>query len=77
MQKRQNKEESIKLRKQRLIDFIETLDKQDSKVRKLVLMYLIGFIRNKKTYSIKELAIYWSVDEETVRDILIEVLPKL
>jgi DNA-directed RNA polymerase sigma subunit (sigma70/sigma32) len=64
-------------RQQRFNDFLKTLEDKDDKIKRLALMYLTGYKRNKKPYSIRELAIYWGVDEETIRDILIEILPKL
>jgi len=62
--------------RQFLDSFIEELDKQDEKIAKLIKMYL-GLMRNGKPYSIRELSLYWDVDEETIRDIIIEIMPKL
>jgi len=62
--------------RQLLESFIKELELKDKKIARLIKMYL-GLMRNGKPYSIRELAIYWSVDEETIRDIIIEIMPKI
>ena len=74
MNKRPNKGLNKKERRlKRYRDFIESLEKETKEVRKFMRQYL-GIERYKKPYSVRELAIYWNIDEDIVRSILREVI---